>query len=48
VALVEGASGVFDIRAGGTCLWSKKAIGRFPTDAELDALFATFGAARRS
>lgn len=38
VRLVEGGRGVFDIRIDGRLAYSKKTSGRFPTDAELDAL----------
>jgi selT/selW/selH-like putative selenoprotein len=40
VNLREGAGGVFEIRSAGVSLWSKKARGRFPEDADLDALLA--------
>lgn len=38
VALIEGGGGVFEISVDGELKFSKKALGRFPTDAELDAL----------
>jgi len=38
VRLVEGGRGIFEIRDGGRVLYSKQLSGRFPTDAELDAL----------
>ncbi len=36
--LVEGSGGVFEITIDGKLLYSKKKLGRFPTDEELDAL----------
>jgi len=36
--LIEGGGGVFEITVDGELRFSKKALGRFPTDAELDAL----------
>jgi predicted Rdx family selenoprotein len=36
--LIEGGGGVFEISVDGELKFSKKALGRFPTDAELDAL----------
>jgi len=38
VRLVEGGRGIFEIRDDGRVLYSKQQTGRFPTDAELDAL----------
>lgn len=38
VTLVPGSRGVFEITIDGRLAWSKKACGRFPEDAELDAL----------
>ena len=38
VELVKGRGGVFEIAIDGALKFSKKATGRFPTDAELDAL----------
>jgi len=38
VELVKGTGGVFEVRVDGALKFSKKATGRFPTDAELDAL----------
>jgi selenoprotein W-related protein len=38
VALVKGDRGVFDIRADGELIFSKKTAGRFPTHAEIIAL----------
>ena len=35
VALVPGTGGVFDVRAGGQVLWSRKAAGAFPDIKEL-------------
>jgi selT/selW/selH-like putative selenoprotein len=40
VELVEGGSGVFEITVDGDLRFSKKALGRFPTDDEVDALVA--------
>lgn len=37
IELVQGDRGVFDVRAGGTLVYSKRAEGRFPTAAELQA-----------
>jgi len=34
-ALVRGENGVFDVRADGVSLFSKKKAGRFPTEAEI-------------
>lgn len=40
-ALVRGGDGVFDVRADGASVFSKKKAGRFPTEREvLDALRA--------
>jgi selenoprotein W-related protein len=38
VALVPGTGGVFDIRAEGELVWSRKAEGRFPDIKELKQL----------
>lgn len=38
VSLVEGGGGVFEVRVDGELRFSKKAAGRFPTDAEIDAV----------
>jgi predicted Rdx family selenoprotein len=38
VHLVQGGRGVFDIRLDGAVAYSKAHSGRFPTDAEVDAL----------
>lgn len=35
--LVRGDAGVFDVRADGASVFSKKRAGRFPTDAEVIA-----------
>jgi predicted Rdx family selenoprotein len=35
---VRSSGGVFEIAVKGTLKFSKKALGRFPTDAEIDAL----------
>ena len=36
--LVRGSGGVFEITVDGELRYSKKALGRFPSDEELDAL----------
>jgi selenoprotein W-related protein len=38
VELVKGTSGVFEITVDGRLAFSKKQLGRFPEDAEIDAL----------
>ena len=38
VVLKQGQGGVFEITLDGRLAYSKKNTGRFPTDAELDAL----------
>ncbi len=38
VRLVEGGRGIFEIRDAARVLYSKQQTGRFPTDAEVDAL----------
>jgi selenoprotein W-related protein len=38
VELVKGVSGVFEITIDGKLVFSKKQLGRFPEDAEIDAL----------
>jgi selenoprotein W-related protein len=35
VALIPGTGGVFEVRANGTTIWSRKAEGRFPDIKEL-------------
>jgi predicted Rdx family selenoprotein len=35
---VRGSGGVFEITVDGARKFSKQAVGRFPTDAEIDAL----------
>lgn len=40
VELVKGSGGVFEITVDGALGFSKKRIGRFPEDAELEALIA--------
>jgi len=40
VELVPGVGGAFEITVDGRLAFSKKAIGRFPTDEEIDALGA--------
>ena len=37
IELVQGDRGVFDVRAGGTLIYSKRAEGRFPTAADVQA-----------
>ena len=37
IELVEGDRGVFDVRADGTLIYSKRTEGRFPTVADLQA-----------
>ena len=38
VELVESSGGVFEITRDGALLFSKKQLGRFPYDTEIDAL----------
>jgi len=38
VELVKGFAGVFEITVDGQLKFSKKQLGRFPEDAEIDAL----------
>jgi len=38
VELVKGLGGVFEITVDGKLVFSKKQLGRFPEDAEIDAL----------
>jgi selenoprotein W-related protein len=38
VELVKGVSGVFEITIDGKLVFSKKQLGRFPEDPEIDAL----------
>ena len=38
IELVRSSGGVFEILVDGQLKFSKKAIGRFPSDAEVDAL----------
>ena len=40
VELVKGANGVFEVFADGKLVFSKKELGRFPTDEEIDRLIA--------
>ena len=40
VELVKGGNGVFEISLDGDLVFSKKALGRFPEDDELDAIAA--------
>jgi selT/selW/selH-like putative selenoprotein len=37
VELVKGDNGVFEITVDGRLAFSKKALGRFPSDAEIEA-----------
>lgn len=38
VEFVKGVGGVFEITVDGKLVFSKKQLGRFPEDAEIDAL----------
>jgi selenoprotein W-related protein len=38
VELVKGVAGVFEISVDGKLVFSKKQLGRFPEDAEIDAI----------
>jgi selenoprotein W-related protein len=38
VELVKGVAGVFEITVDGKLVFSKKQLGRFPEDSEIDAL----------
>jgi len=38
VELVKGVAGVFEITIDGRLVFSKKQLGRFPEDSEIDAL----------
>jgi selT/selW/selH-like putative selenoprotein len=38
--LIKGANGVFEITVDGRLAFSKKQLGRFPEDAEVDAVGA--------
>ena len=38
LALIHGTAGVFDVRANGELLWSRKTAGRFPDIKELKQL----------
>ena len=40
VELVEASGGVFEVSRDGKLLFSKKQLGRFPTDQEIDAFAA--------
>ena len=40
VELVKGVAGVFEITVDGRLAFSKKQLGRFPEDAEIDAVLA--------
>jgi predicted Rdx family selenoprotein len=41
VEIIRSSGGVFDITADGVLRFSKQATGRFPTDAEIDAIAAS-------
>ena len=41
VELIRGGGGVFEITVDGSLVFSKKALGRFPTDEEVDAILST-------
>ena len=41
VELIRGGGGVFEITVDGSLAFSKKALGRFPTDEELDAILSS-------
>lgn len=41
VTLLRGSGGVFEIRVDGRLAFSKKALGRFPTDREIAASVTT-------
>ena len=38
VELIKGVAGVFEITIDGKLVFSKKQLGRFPEDSEIDAL----------
>jgi selenoprotein W-related protein len=40
VELVKGVAGVFEITVDGQLVFSKRQLGRFPEDAEIDALLS--------
>lgn len=40
VKLIRGGGGVFEITVDGELAFSKKALGRFPTDEEVDAILS--------
>jgi selenoprotein W-related protein len=40
VELVKGVGGVFEITVDGRLAFSKKQLGRFPEDSEIDSLLA--------
>ena len=40
VELVKSSGGAFEVFRDGTLLFSKKQLGRFPTDAEIDGFAA--------
>ena len=41
VELIKGSGSAFEITLDGQLVFSKKELGRFPTDQELDAILAT-------
>jgi selT/selW/selH-like putative selenoprotein len=41
VELIKGGNGVFEVFADGELVFSKKELGRFPSDEEIDALIAS-------
>jgi len=41
VTLVKGRGGAFEITVDGCLVFSKKKLGRFPTDAELEEMVST-------
>jgi selT/selW/selH-like putative selenoprotein len=40
VTLIRGGGGAFEITIDDTLVFSKKALGRFPNDAEVDSMLA--------
>jgi len=40
VELIRGGGGVFEITVDGSLAFSKKSLGRFPTDEEVDAILS--------
>ena len=47
LVLVMGSNGVFEVRAEGDVIFSKKAMGRYPQQGEIDRRFRAFVAASR-